>query len=361
MIIKNVSYFLVCSFIILLISCGDKSKNDEISFIEEIKKSEVQKVKTLSDLRDEFTKLRFGMFIHFNMGTYYEIEWVAPGKDPMTFNPTKLDVGQWAEVAKSAKMKYAVLTTKHHDGFCLWDSKVTNYDIASTPLKSRDIVREYVDEFRKRNIEPHFYFSIWDRTLGIEDTITAKDKVLIKKQFKELLTNYGKIPTLTIDGWGNCGTVWNRTDYDEIVGYAKSLQPEILVTDHYQVQRAFNRERGGKGYQKDPDGREYITLKEAYEINDFLHFEEPIGEYAWAPEGNTFASHQGPTINSKWFWKTSFPTEEPMSVNEIVNGHLKVLGKRNCNLLLNVAPNRDGLIDDNVVQRLKEVGEAWNP
>ncbi|MFS4467808.1 alpha-L-fucosidase [Maribacter sp. 2210JD10-5] len=345
---------------IIELSCGNKKSKGVAEPFQDVVKNTTS-VRSLEELRAEFLKLRFGMFIHFNMGTYYEIEWVEPGKDPMTFNPTKLDLAQWADAAVSAKMKYAVLTTKHHDGFCLWDTETTDYDVSSTPLKGRDIVREYVNEFRKKGIEPHFYYSIWDRTLGIEDTITPQDKVLIKKQLKELLTNYGDIPTLTIDGWGNCGTIWNRADYDEIVGYIKSLQPEILVTDHYQVQRAFARERGGKSFQIDPDGREFITLEEAYEINDFLHFEEPIGKYAWAPEHNAFASHQGPTINSKWFWKKSFPTEEPMSVDEIVNGHLKVLEDRNCNLLLNVAPNPYGLIDGNVVQRLKEVGEAWNP
>jgi alpha-L-fucosidase len=304
------------------------------------------------ELRKEFLKLQFGMFIHFNMGTYYEVEWVEPGKDPMTFNPTKLDIGQWADAAQSAGMKYAVLTTKHHDGFCLWDSQVTDYDVAATPLAGRDLVKEYCDEFRARGIEPHFYFSIWDRTLGIQDTITDRDKELIKTQLHELLTGYGKIGSLTIDGWGNCGTIWTYSDYEEIISYAKSLQPEILVTDHYQVQRA-------NAKRKNPDGKEFITLEEAYQINDFLHFEEPLGEWAWAPEGNTFASHQGPTIQSKWFWKESFPNEELMSADEIVNGHLKVLKNRNCNLLLNVAPNKDGLLDDNVIERLAEVGQLY--
>jgi len=292
-------------------------------------------------------ELKFGMFIHFNMGTYYEIEWVKPGKDPMSFNPLKLDIGQWADAAKSAKMNYAVLTTKHHDGFCLWDSEITDYDIASTPLAGRDLVMEYCDEFRKRGIEPHFYFSIWDRTLGIEDSISAEDKVKIKTQLKELLTEYGDIGSLTLDGWGNCGTVWEKDDYKEISDYAKSLQPEILITDHYQIQRVYLDSS--------------ISIEEAYSINDFLHFEEPRGLWAWAPEGNTFASHQGPTLQSKWFWKKSFPTESLMSVEEIVDGHLEVLKHRNCNLLLNVAPNPDGLLDRNVIDRLREVGLVYTP
>ena len=79
----------------------------------------------IHQLQADFRKLGFGMFIHFNMGTYHEKEWVEPGRDPASFNPAKLDCGQWADAADSAGMKYAVLTTKHHDGFCLWDSQTT--------------------------------------------------------------------------------------------------------------------------------------------------------------------------------------------------------------------------------------------
>jgi alpha-L-fucosidase len=292
---------------------------------------------SLDRLREDFLQLKFGMFIHFNMGTYHEKEWVDPGQDPASFNPAKLDCGQWADAAKSAGMKYAVLTTKHHDGFCLWDSKTTTYDVAASPLKNRDMVREYCDAFRKRNIEPHFYFSIWDRQLGIDGGITAEEIEIIKTQLTELLTGYGKIGSLTFDGWGNCGTKWTQADRDAIYRHVKSLQPDILVTDHYQLRRK-------------------LPLAEVYQVVDFFHYEEPMGE--WAPKGNAYASQQGPTIQSAWFWKLGFPNETLMSVDEIVGKRLEILGDRRCNFLLNCAPNRDGLLDENVVRRLTEVGKA---
>ena len=302
--------------------------------------SPVPAPKPLEELRADFTKLRFGMFIHFNMGTFHEKEWVEPGRDPASFNPAKLDCGQWADAAKSAGMKYAVLTTKHHDGFCLWDSKTTSYDVAASPLKGRDIVREYCDAFRKRGIEPHFYFSIWDRQLGIEGKIKPEKLEIIKAQLTELLTNYGKIGSLTFDGWGNCGTEWTQADHDAIYAHVKSLQPQILITDHYQLRRGISREEG-------------------YKTVDVFHYEEPMGE--WAPAGNAYASQQGPTIQSAWFWKLSFPQESLMSVEDIVGKHLNVLKDRNCNFLLNCAPNRDGLMDENVVRRLAEVGKEFRP
>lgn len=295
-------------------------------------------VRNLEDLRADFNALEFGMYIHFNMGTFHGKEWVEPGQDPMSFNPTKLDCSQWAKAAKSAGMKYAVLTTKHHDGFCLWDSETTTYDIASTPLKGRDIVREYCDAFRKEGVEPEIYFSIWDRTLGIEDTITTEDIAVIKTQLRELLTRYGNFKCIIFDGWGNCGTQWTQADYDTIYNYIKSIQPEILITDHYQQRRG-------------------LPLSEVYKHIDILNYEEPCGE--WAPIDNTYASQQEFTIQSEWFWKKGFPNEPLMSVGEIVDKHIKVLRKRNCNFLLNCAPNTDGLLDQNVVRRLEEVGKAY--
>lgn len=91
-----------------------------------------------------FLNLKFGMFIHYNMGTYQGEQWAYPFHDPKDFRPSQLDCNQWAQAAKSAGMQYAVFTTKHHDGFSLWDTKVTNYDIASADKKYKnlDIVKE---------------------------------------------------------------------------------------------------------------------------------------------------------------------------------------------------------------------------
>ena len=131
-------------------------------------------------LRKHFNKLKFGMFIHFNMGTFHEKEWVEPGQDPLTLNPAKLDCGQWAGAAKSAHMKYAVLTTKHHDGFCLWDSKTTSYEVASSSVAGRDIVMEFCDAFRSRGIEPHFYFQCGIEHLVLKRSLNRQISLSLK-------------------------------------------------------------------------------------------------------------------------------------------------------------------------------------
>jgi alpha-L-fucosidase len=99
----------------------------------------------------DFINLRFGMFIHFGMCTFHNEQWAYPFHDPKSFRPTALDCRQWARSAKSAGMRYAVLTTKHHDGFCLWPTDTTGYSVAKCdpPL---DVVRQYVNAFRDEGL-----------------------------------------------------------------------------------------------------------------------------------------------------------------------------------------------------------------
>lgn len=284
-------------------------------------------------LKQAFVDLRFGMFLHFNMGTFHDAEWVDPGKDPASFNPTQLNTDQWAAAAQSAGMKFAVLTTKHHDGFSLWPTAQTSYNVMNSSVK-KDVVRLFVDSFRARGITPAFYFSIWDRNQGIEaGAVSRADVDFIKAQLTELLTNYGDIPVLVIDGWA-----WQmghqEVPFGEIRALIRSLQPQCLVVDHNGITEPW----GG----------------------DLIYFEEPKG--IWSPSGNTYASIQGQNVVSTgWFWHPSTPWVEPLSVTDIVTNHLKVLEPQYTTFLLNCPPNDKGLLDTNIVDRLAQVGRAWVP
>lgn len=280
-----------------------------------------------------YTDLRFGMFIHYNMGTYHDQEWVSPWQDPNSFNPSNVDTDQWADAAKSANMKYAVLTTKHHDGFALWPSKWGNYNVMNSAYK-QDIVQKYVTSMRAKGILPGLYFSIWDRQRGIQNnSIGRGDIEFIKDQLTELLTNYGEIPVLIIDGWA-----WemghNQVPYQEIRELVKRLQPNILIVDHNGQTQPWD--------------------------EDIIYFEEPKG--VWAPNSNTYAANQGkPLVSDQWFWHWWMPNTEPASVASIVNDHLGYLEPRYTNMLVNVSPNPQGALDTNVVNRLAEIGAAWTP
>ena len=189
--------------------------------------------KSLHQLQQEFVDLRCGMFIHFNMPTFFNEDWPDPDAAPELFNPVRMDCKQWAKAAKSANMTYGCLTTKHHSGFCIWDTKTTDYSVMSSPFK-RDVVKEYADAFRAEGMKVMLYYSILDTHARLRPKcITPQHIEMIKEQLRELLTNYGEITALIIDGWD---APWSRISYDDvpfedIYRLVKSIQPNCLVMD----------------------------------------------------------------------------------------------------------------------------------
>ena len=160
-----------------------------------------QVLSSLHDLQQQFVDLRFGMFIHFNIPTFMNQDWADPDASPSLFNPTRLDCSQWAQAAKSAHMSYGCLTTKHHSGFCIWNTKTTDYNVMNSPLK-RDVVKEFADAFRAQGLKVCLYYSILDTHHKLRPGLITRQHVeMIKAQLTELLTHYGEITALIIDGW----------------------------------------------------------------------------------------------------------------------------------------------------------------
>jgi alpha-L-fucosidase len=156
---------------------------------------------SMTELQQQFLDLRFGMYIHLNMATYEQREWGDPKASPVLFNPKDLDTDQWARAARSAGMAYGCLTTKHHDGFCLWPTATGSANVQDATYK-RDVVRSYVDSFRAQGLKTCLYFSILDLRADIRPYCVTREKIdKVKTQLTELLTNYGEITALVIDGW----------------------------------------------------------------------------------------------------------------------------------------------------------------
>lgn len=292
--------------------------------------------KPLVGLQRDFVDLRFGMFLHFGILTYTG-SWSKPDLDIKLFNPVGLDPGQWADAAVAAHMKYAVLTTHHHDGFALWPSKASDFNVGHIPWRGGkgDVVREFVDAFRARGLRTGLYYSIWDTTEHVAaGELTPAKLKYVKTQLSELLTNYGPIAILVIDGWS-----WqmghNAVAYQEIRDLVKSLQPDCLLTDH-------------------------THLADPWDV-DVVNFEEPRG--GWSPDGNTYPAQQEQKINADggndWFWAPD--VGKLMTVDDIVHKHLGDLEPKWTNFLLNCPPNRDGKLDPRIVKLLHEVGAAWSP
>ncbi len=292
----------------------------------------------LAQLQQEFINLRFGMFIHFNIPTFMDEDWADPEAPPAIFNPANLDCNQWVTAAKTANMSYGCLTTKHHSGFCIWETKTTDYNVMNSPLK-RDVVKEYTDAFRAHGLKVMLYYSILDTHHKLRPGfITRKHTEMIKAQLTELLTNYGEITALVIDGWD---APWSRISYndvpfEEIYSHVKSLQPNCLVMDL--------------------NAAKYPA--EALFYTDIKSYEQGAGQHI-SKESNQLPALSCLPINKAWFWKTSFPAEPVKSAASLVNGNIIPLNKVFCNFILNVAPNRDGRIDDNALRELQAIGKLW--
>jgi alpha-L-fucosidase len=293
--------------------------------------------KSLEQLQQEFVNLRFGMFIHYNIPTYMTEDWADPDAPPSIFNPTGMDCSQWAKAAKSANLSYGCLTAKQHRVFCIWDTKTTGYNVMNSPY-GKDVVREYVEAFRNEGLKVMLYYSILDTHHRLRPNMIKSDHInMIKNQLAELLTNYGEITALVIDGWD---APWSRISYDEIPFediylMVKSLQPNCLLMDL--------------------NAAKYPA--EALFYTDIKSYEQGAGQYV--SNVNELPALSCYPLQDNWFWKESFPNSPVKSPDDIVTKNIIPLNKVHCNFILNVAPNRAGLIDDNALKALKEIGRLW--
>ena len=297
-------------------------------------------------LKAQFAEYRFGMFLHFGMNTFSnDGAKDLPNQDPSLFNPTNLNPGQWIDAAVSAKMKFAVLTTKHHDGFLLWDSATTDYDVGNAavpPAGHVDVVKLFVDACRARGVAPGLYFSIQDRStpgLGASGWSVTNERMpqnlidYVKAQIKELLTNYGFIPFFVTDGWS-----WSMghtiMPYQDLREYMYQLSPNTLFCEHQGQQIPWH--------------------------DDIVYYEEPKGG-AWSPAGNILVSWQSQKMGHAWFWTPPDAGDAGPAVSDYVTTHLADLEPKYTNYAPDFGPNRQGLLEDAMVARLAQVGAAWSP
>ncbi|MEN6334896.1 MAG: alpha-L-fucosidase [Phycisphaerales bacterium] len=307
---------------------------------------------------------RFGLFVHFGVyavpaGTYRgeridgggewimnqakipvaEYEKLAPKFDPVGFR-----ADEWVRLAKNAGMKYIVITSKHHDGFCLWDSKVSNWDIMdATPFK-RDILKELSVACKKQGVKLCFYHSIMDwhhpdaqgacypnYNDGSNPNFARYVETYLKPQLAELLTNYGPIGVLWFDGeWIKD---WTEAQGKDLYSYVRSLQPSIIVNN-----------RVGKGRS----GMEGLTKGEA--AGDFGTPEQQV-----PPEGLPGVDWETcMTMNDTWGFKSY--DENWKSAEDLIRMLADVASKGG-NFLLNVGPTPEGLIPQASVERLEAMGK----
>lgn len=292
----------------------------------------------------EWESLGYGMFIHFGMSTFDSTE-LSKGDKPSTYyNPTELDVEQWIKVAKNAGMKYAVLTTKHVSGHCLWPTKYSDYSVATSSNKT-DVVEEFVNACRKYGIVPGFYYCSWDNhnlfgsltpsmTKWEYAYTTEEYQAFQMNQITELLTQYGEIGEVWID----IPRVLPRGYRHKLYNHIANLQPNAIImmnngigdgsalsvehtwpTDIVAIERFLPNSHRGHIKVREIEGKSYYIPGEVC---------DPIGK--------------------EWFYVEG---DKPRSDAELLGMYL-VTRERGANLLLDVGPDKRGVIPQHYVDAL---------
>lgn len=299
-----------------------------------------------------FRDAKLGLFIHWGpvslKGT--EIGWSRGDQVPTEeydqlyrqFNPTNFNADTWAGIAKDLGARYLALTSKHHDGFCLWDSKFTDYDIMNTPF-ARDVVKELSVACRKQGVVFCTYHSIcdWhhpDYPLGSPGGKSKKPapnmdryNAYLKNQVAELIQNYGGLGIMWFDGeWES---PWTHERGVDLYRHCRQLQPSILVNN-----------RVGKGRS----GMEGTTAAGAF-AGDYDTPEQQVGAFQITRPWESCI-----TICQQWAWK---PNDKLKSLKECLDILIRTVGGDGT-LLLNVGPMPSGEIEPRQVERLREIG-AW--
>ena len=307
-------------------------------------------LKTNAEALKNFQDMRFGMFVHWGpvalKGT--EIGWSRGREVPISvydslylkFNPTKFDADEWIRIAKDAGMKYFVITSKHHDGFSLWPSKYTDYDIENTPIK-RDLMKEMQIACEEQDIMFGTYHSVLDwkhpdyttrhgnDPRPVEESDMSVYKDFLFNQVEELIVDYNT-NILWFDGeWEKS---WTHEMGMELYAHARGLRDDILINNRV--------DKGRSGMQGMTKGDEFA--------GDFGTPEQEIGGF-----NNDLAWESCITIGKQWAWK---PDDQLKSVSECIHTLIKTVGGDG-NLLLNVGPMPDGRIEPRQVEVLQEIGD----
>lgn len=309
-------------------------------------------------------QLELTAFIHFGINTFTGREWGDGKEDPALFNPTALDCEQWVKTLKDGGFKMVIITAKHHDGFCLWPTKTTKHSVASSPWKDGkgDVVGELRKACDKYGMKFGVYLSPWDRNAECYGDSPVYNQMFVE-QLKELLTNYGQVDEVWFDGANGEGPNGKKQiyDWDLFNAVIDSLQPyavkaitgndirwvgnesglgretEWSVTPYwsssYKQANEENKRLGLKGTAKDLGSREKVIA---------------ANRVFWYP------SEVDVSIRPGWFYHED-QDAKVRSLANLVNIYFQSVGY-NSVLLLNIPPDRRGLINEVDAGRLKEFG-----
>lgn len=310
----------------------------------------------------EWQRMELTAFLHFGVNTFTGREWGDGTEDPAIFNPTSLDCEQWVRTLKESGFKMAIITAKHHDGFCLWPTKTTRHSVASSSWKGGkgDVVRELRDACKKYGIKFGVYLSPWDRNASCYGDSPAYNQFFIE-QLTELLTNYGEVHEVWFDGANGEGPNGKKQiyDWDAILKTIRRLQPKAVTAIMGDDVRWVGNERGiGRETEWSATALTPGIYPRSGEQNKKLGIYGKAKDLggrdivARATELFWYPSEVDVSIRPGWFYHAD-QDKQVKSLNHLTDIYFKSVGY-NSVLLLNIPPDLRGLINENDVQRLKE-------
>ncbi len=309
-------------------------------------------------LQMEWQKLEKIAFVHFNVNTFTDMEWGYGNESPSLFNPTRLDCRQWVKICKDAGMKGVILTAKHHDGFCLWPSKYTEHNVKNSNWKNGkgDVVKEFSDACREYGLKMGLYLSPWD--CNHPDYAKPEYNQYFKNQLTELLTNYGDLFEIWFDGAnggrGYYGTdsLHNRSipdgyyDWKGFVEIVRKLQPGCIIHGGGLPDiRWVGNEEGHAGETHWSTMLSDDMMEEEKKPQSGLNTGYENGT-RWLP------SETDVSIRPGWYYHAS-EDHKVKSLPRLVDIYYESVG-RNSLLLLNLSPDRRGLVHATDSLRLLE-------
>jgi alpha-L-fucosidase len=314
----------------------------------------------------KWQKYELTAFFHFGINTFTNREWGQGHEDKNLFNPTELDAEQWVKVSKDAGIKLVILTAKHHDGFCLWPSKYTEHSVKNSPWKSGkgDVVKEVAIACRKHGIGFGVYLSPWDRTEASYGTDAYNDFFI--NQLTELLTDYGQIDEVWFDGANGEGPNGKRQVYDFERYYTliRKLQPEATIAIMGPDVRWVGTE---SGYGRET---EWSVMPIDARIQESIQ-KNSQNDATFAPVGDMtesdlasrpkimnasgliwYPSETDVSIRPGWFYHKE-EDDRVKTPEKLIDIYFSSVG-RNSVLLLNLPPDKRGLIHKNDEKNLRE-------
>lgn len=298
--------------------------------------------------------MKYHAFIHFGPNTFTDIEWGHGNESPDVFNPTELDCRQWAKVIREAGMEGAIITAKHHDGFCLWPSEYSTHTVRESRWRNGkgDVLKELSEACREFGIKFGVYVSPWDR--NHPTYFTPEYNVVFKKMLEEVLTGYGEVYYVFFDGAFSVGPDGRRQEYDweGFIDVVRKCQPNaVIFSDSGPDVRWIGNEQGYASQTNWCTVKKGVFYPGIGGVNDQLQTGHEDGEL-WIPsEVNT-------SIRPGWFYHKQ-EDDKVKSLSKLIDIWFHSVGM-NGNLLLNLPPDDQGLINERDIERLMELKNYLN-